>query len=80
MVGTLRYCTSSQGDFHRFYGDTTQFGYVNNASGFVTTFTGQHKSFPHESLSGKTVDELSGLIVCASGEHISINDEIPQRR
>jgi len=76
---TLRYNVPSTSDYHRFYGNTSEFGYVNYASGFVTTFTGQHKSFPHESLSGKTVDELSGFIVCASGEHISINDEIPQR-
>jgi hypothetical protein len=55
--------------------------YIDGSSGGgrITTFTGQHKSFPHESLSGKNIDELSGLIVCASGEHVSINDEIPQR-
>jgi hypothetical protein len=55
--------------------------YVDGSSGGrrITTFTGQHKSFPHESLSGKNIDELSGLIVCATGEHVSINDEIPQR-
>jgi len=76
---TLRYNVDTTSSRHRFYGGSTEFGYVNNASGFVTSFTGQHKSFPHESLSGKTVDELSGFIVCASGEHISINDEIPQR-
>ena len=76
---TLRYNVSSSGEVHKFYGDTTEFGYVNNATGFVSTFTGQHKSFPHETLSGKSVDELSGLIVCASGEHISVNDSIPQR-
>ena len=76
---TLRYNTSGTGDVHKFYGGTTEYGYVNDATGFVNSFTGQHKSFPHESLSGKTVDELSGLIVCASGEHISVNDAIPQR-
>ena len=76
---TLRFNADSSGAVHRFYGGSTSFGYVNNGTGFVNTFTGQHKSFPHESLSGKTVDELSGLIVCASGEHISVNDAIPQR-
>jgi len=76
---TLRYHVSSDGEEHKFYGNATEFGKVNNATGFVNTFTGQHKSFPHETLSGKSVDELSGLIVCASGEHISINDSIPQR-
>ena len=75
----LRYNVGSAGDTHVFFGSTTQFGYINNTPGFVNSFTGQHKSFPHESLSGKTVDELSGLIVCASGEHISVNDAIPQR-
>jgi len=76
---TLRFNADGSGAVHRFYGGSTSFGYVNNGTGFVNTFTGQHKSFPHESLSGKTVDELSGLIVCASGEHISVNDAIPQR-
>jgi hypothetical protein len=76
---TLRYNVDTTSSRHRFYGGSTEFGYVENSAGFVTTFTGQHKSFPHESLSGKTVDELSGLIVCASGEHISVNDAIPQR-
>ena len=76
---TLRYNVSGTAEVHRFYGDTTEFGYVDNGTGFVSTFTGQHKSFPHETLSGKSVDELSGLIVCASGEHISVNDAIPQR-
>jgi hypothetical protein len=52
---------------------------ASSGGGRITTFTGQHKSFPHESLSGKNIDELSGLIVCATGEHVSINDEIPQR-
>jgi hypothetical protein len=60
---TLRYNVDTTSSRHRFYGGSTEFGYVENSAGFVTTFTGQHKSFPHESLSGKTVDELSGLIV-----------------
>jgi hypothetical protein len=78
--GTLRYNVGSTADVHRFYGLNTLYATIAVGSGGGTlTFTGQHKSFPHESLSGKTVDELSGLIVCASGEHISINDEIPQR-
>ena len=77
---TLRYNVDSTSSYHRFYGGNTQYGYIGNANpGFVNSFTGQHKSFPHESLSGKTLDELSGLIVCASGEHISVNDAIPQR-
>jgi hypothetical protein len=76
---TLRYNVDSTSSVHRFYGGSTPFGYINNTPGFNNSFTGQHKSFPHESLSGKTLDELSGLIVCASGEHISVNDAIPQR-
>lgn len=78
-ASTLRYNVATTSDYHKFFGGATEYGYIGNAAGFVTTFTGQHKSFPHESLSGKTVDELSGLIVCASGEHISVNDAIPQR-
>ena len=76
---TLRYNVDTTSSSHKFYGGSTLYGYINDANGFVNSFTGQHKSFPHESLSGKTVDELSGLIVCASGEHISVNDAIPQR-
>jgi hypothetical protein len=76
---TLRYNVPTTSDAHRFYGGSTQFGYVNNGTGFVSTFTGQHKSFPHESLFGKTSDDLCGLIVSASGEYISINDKVPQK-
>ena len=76
--GALRLNVDSAFSTFKFYGGNTYYGYIWN-SGFVDTFTGQHKSFPHESLSGKTTDELSGLIVCASGEHISVNDAIPQR-
>ena len=76
--GALRLNVDSAFSTFKFYGGNTYYGYIWN-SGLVDTFTGQHKSFPHESLSGKTTDELSGLIVCASGEHISVNDAIPQR-
>ena len=76
---TLRYNVSSTGDVHKFYGGSTEYGYVNDASGFVSTFTGQHKSFPDESLFGKTSGDLSGLIVSASGEYISINDKVPKK-
>jgi len=77
--GTLRYNVSATNAVHRFYGESTEFGYVNNGTGFVNSFTGQHKSFPHESLFGKTSDDLCGLIVSASGEYISINDKVPQK-
>jgi hypothetical protein len=76
---TLRYNVVGSTSFHRFYGGNTQFGYVNNGNGFVNSFTGQHKSFPDESLFGKTPDDLCGLIVSASGEYISINDKVPQK-
>jgi hypothetical protein len=76
---TLRYNVATTGDVHKFYGGSTEYGYVNNATGFVNSFTGQHKSFPHESLFGKTSDDLCGLIVSASGEYISINDKVPQK-
>src|SRR6056300_704709 len=75
---TLRYNVWSTSDVHKFYGGSTEYGYVNNGTGFISTFTGQHKSFPHESLFGKTPEDLCGLIVSASGEHISINDSVPQ--
>jgi hypothetical protein len=75
---TLRYNVSGTGGVHKFYGDATEYGYIDNATGFVNSFTGQHKSFPHESLFGKTSEDLCGLIVSASGEHISINDSVPQ--
>jgi hypothetical protein len=77
--GTLRYNVDFSTSVHKFYGGSTEFGYVNNATGFVNSFTGQHKSFPHESLFGKTSDDLCGLIVSASGEYISINDKVPQK-
>jgi hypothetical protein len=77
--GTLRYNVDVPTSTHKFYGGSTEFGYVNNATGFVNSFTGQHKSFPHESLFGKTSDDLCGLIVSASGEYISINDKVPQK-
>src|SRR5210317_2183917 len=67
---TLPYNVWSTGDVHKFYGGSTEYGYVNNGTGFISTFTGQHKSFPHESLFGKTPEDLCGLIVSASGEHI----------
>jgi hypothetical protein len=76
---TLRYNVWSTSDVHKFYGGSTEYGYVNNGTGFISTFTGQHKSFPHESLFGKTPEDLCGLIVSASGEHISINDSVPQK-
>jgi hypothetical protein len=76
---TLRYNVDVPTSTHKFYGGSTEFGYVNNATGFVNSFTGQHKSFPHESLFGKTSDDLCGLIVSASGEYISINDKVPQK-
>ena len=76
---TLRYNVDATTAVHKFYGGATEYGYVDDGTGFVNSFTGQHKSFPHESLTGKTADELSGLIVCASGDHISVNDDIPQR-
>ena len=76
---TLRYNAQGTVTVHKFFGGATEYGFVDNATGFVNSFTGQHKSFPHESLSSKSVDELSGLIVCASGEHLSVNDSIPQR-
>jgi hypothetical protein len=75
----LRYNVPDSGRTHRFYGGGTEFGYVNNGTGFVNSFTGQHKSFPDESLFGKTSDDLCGLIVSASGEYISINDKVPQK-
>jgi hypothetical protein len=77
--GTLRYNVDFSTSVHKFYGGSTEYGYVNNATGFVNSFTGQHKSFPHESLFGKTSDDLCGLIVSASGEYISINDKVPQK-
>ncbi len=76
---TLRYNVMGTGDVHRFYGGSTQYGYVNHGTGFISTFTGQHKSFPHETLFGKASEDLCGLIVSASGEHISINDSVPQK-
>jgi hypothetical protein len=78
-ASTLRYNVYGTADVHKFYGGSTEYGYINNASGFVNSFTGQHKSFPHESLFGKTSEDLCGLIVSASGEHISINDSVPQK-
>jgi hypothetical protein len=77
--GTLRYNAGGTGDVHKFYGNTTEYGYVDDATGFIDSFTGQHKSFPHESLFGKTSEDLCGLIVSASGEYISINDKVPQK-
>jgi hypothetical protein len=77
--GTLRYNVEGTTSIHKFYGNSTEFGYVNNANGFVNSFTGQHKSFPHESLFGKKSEDLCGLIVSASGEYISINDKVPQK-
>jgi hypothetical protein len=77
--GTLRYNVYGTNDVHKFYGDSTEYGYINNAAGFQNSFTGQHKSFPHESLFGKTSEDLCGLIVTASGEHVSINDKVPEK-
>jgi hypothetical protein len=76
---TLRYNTLAYSEVHKFYGGSTEFGYINDATGFVNSFTGQHKSFPHASLFGKTSADLCGLIVSASGEYISINDNVPQK-
>jgi len=78
-ASTLRYNVDTSSALHRFYGGNTQFGYVNNGTGFVNTFTGQHKSFPHYSLLVKNIKDIIGLIVTASGEHISINDNIPKK-
>jgi len=78
-ASTLRYNVDTSSALHRFYGGNTQFGYVNNGTGFVNTFTGQHKSFPHYSLLVKNIKDIIGLIVSASGEHISINDNIPKK-
>jgi hypothetical protein len=76
---TLRFQVDATTSFHRFYGAATQFGYVNNATGFVNTFTGQHRSFPEPSIASSTANpaHFIGLIACASGRHVSVNEKIP---
>jgi hypothetical protein len=61
----------------RFYGANTQFGYVNDASGFVTTFTGQHRSFPFGVLKSKPKADVVGLIVSSTGDYVSMNLAVP---
>ena len=77
--GVQRYQVPTTSSFHRFYGAATQFGYIDNGTGFVNTFTGQHRSFPEPSLASLTATpaRLVGLIACASGRHVSVNEKIP---
>lgn len=75
---TLRYQVPSESDVHRFYGYVTQYGYIDNGTGFVNTFTGQHRSFPEPSLTSTAdLKQLVGLIACASGRHVSVNQKVP---
>ena len=38
--GTLRYNVIDTNDVHKFYGGSTEYGYINDATGFVNSFTG----------------------------------------
>ena len=77
---SLRLNVGSTTSTFNFYGVTTQYGYVNNATGFINTFTGQHRSFPDTSLIPfiKYTSKIVGLIVCASGAHVSLNQDTPK--
>jgi hypothetical protein len=74
---TLRLQCPFAGGVFSFFGSTTQYGYVDNGTGFVNTFTGQHRCFPHTTLHSNEMSELVGLIVGANGEYVSLNHEEP---